>query len=161
MKTLGELLNGVYSSNFDSMSNYAGSKEGFDHYHILTKTRDSDILTDSNWAIALERLGGEGNGVRIIRHGHWAVGWVEYLLISPTSHKLKEAEAIIEAINDYPVLSEDDYSERQSNAIYEYWNGLSLREKIEEVKSDGLSCFASRRLPGETYNRFQGSELVY
>jgi len=47
-------------SGFDSLSNYMGEVPEADWLCLLTRNRDSDCLTESNWRTALKELGGEG-----------------------------------------------------------------------------------------------------
>ena len=95
MKLLGELLNGKgFPSAFDSRSNYLGSEEGFDWFLVFSQNRDSDCLERSNFRSALRLLGGESDNVNVIRHGHWACGWIEYLIVNPKSEEVKIAEEI-------------------------------------------------------------------
>ena len=57
-------------------SDYIG--ETYEGYFVgLGQCRDSDALERSNFASAIEALGGETETVFIVRAGHWAVGWVE------------------------------------------------------------------------------------
>ena len=39
-----------------------------------TRNRDSDLLSESNFTVALRELGGEGDKVEVHRMGHWACG---------------------------------------------------------------------------------------
>ena len=50
-----------------------------DYYSAgVGQSRDSDCLEQSNFAVMLERLGGESETVIVVRESHWAVGWVEF-----------------------------------------------------------------------------------
>lgn len=138
MKTLGEMLVKGYPSNMDSMSNYAGSDYGFNFYHVYTRLRDSEIIDESNWEEILKLLGGEGNdnGVEIIRHGHWACGWVEYLLVDPTvTDSVRIAEDIVRRLKAYPILNEDDFSSREWLQAENTWKEMSLQDRFELCKS--------------------------
>src|SRR5262245_6995774 len=70
--------------------------------------RDSDCLERSNWEVVTQDL---GNLVEIVRHGHWAVGWVEEL-----THDTGNPEAVTRVadwrkrLGDYPVANEDHFS---------------------------------------------------
>ena len=46
-------------SGYDSLANFLGEVPSKDLLVLMSRNRDSDLLTESNWEIALERLGGE------------------------------------------------------------------------------------------------------
>jgi hypothetical protein len=86
----------------------------------VIQTRDSEALEQSNFASALEQLGGESESVQVHRFGHWANGWFEIIIIDPTDEsKVQIAESIESTLEDYPVLDEEDLSRRE-NDEYEY-----------------------------------------
>ena len=100
--------------------------------------RDSDCLTESNFYVAekmLEKIDPEGNDHSNERFGHWANGWFEIIVVRPNTPAAKEAERIQEKLNDYPVLDEDDFSEREYKAAQETWrNCYSERERIDYIR---------------------------
>lgn len=142
---------------------YAGFSPDGD-FLVLARNRDSDILTESNWHAVREDLkahaetldpeplrpdhpGGDVPYVYDWRAGHWACGWVEYLMIredAPDSLKAL-AGAIVAALANYPVYSEDDYSQRQDEARAEYWDRASLSERMDWCRDAGCSIFVARR----------------
>lgn len=144
---------GEFASAMDSCSNYAGDRFD-DRYVVVTRTRDSDILTEVNFTVALECLGGEQHDevadkhiVQIVRIGHWACGWIEHLMVHKDAPEalLKEAEEIVCALADYPVLDDDAYSEAQDEAVYSYWeDSMSLKERVEACRQAGVSIFHAR-----------------
>jgi len=83
------------------------------------RNRDSDLLSESNWAAALEQLGGEGEDVEVHRFGHWACGWLEIILVRPGTDAADTAERIAARLADYPVLDEEDYSRREYESTLE------------------------------------------
>jgi hypothetical protein len=52
-----------------------------EYYVFLGRTRDSDCLTESNFACGLEGIGGETDTVIVVSENHWACGWVEWIAI--------------------------------------------------------------------------------
>ena len=83
--------------------NYFGD-EWYDYYVGLSRHRDSDTLTESNFITFLQRLGGESKTVFIVRESHWAVGWIEWIAIHKDDKEaLGLAEVMFDDINDYPV----------------------------------------------------------
>lgn len=83
---------------------------------LLGKNRDSSLLKQSNFDVALEMLGGESDDVEVCRFGHWACGWIEIIIVNPKSKLANTAEMIEQAIEDYPVLDEEDWSNREYEA---------------------------------------------
>jgi hypothetical protein len=116
---------------FDSRG--LGTDESNSHWIVApcTVTRDSDGLSQSNFDACLELLGGESNLVQVHRFGHWGPGWFELIAVSPTPHNRAILADIVRALDNYPVLNEDDYSERFEHCAYcgreearEDWDGL-------------------------------------
>lgn len=131
---------------FDSRENYAGE----DLSHMLQlgvmRHRDADCLSESNFAVALERLGGESETVQVHRFGHWAFGWYELILIDPSDARaVAEGEAIERAIADYPLLDEEDFSRREWDKACHTWKSLGISYRVEACQHAGISVFAARR----------------
>lgn len=80
------------------------------------------------------------------RAGHWAVGYIDYLMIDKNAPKeIKDAaEKILDDLESYPSLDEDDLSEREWNRAQEFWESLDLREKIKLCADNGISIFSAR-----------------
>lgn len=78
--------------------------------------RDSDTLEQSNYYAAkatLEEALGE-EAVREWSFGHWAVGWISELAVDRTAPGALEAvQKLLDRIESYPVLDEDDLFERE------------------------------------------------
>lgn len=138
-------------------SSYAGYSPDGD-YLIVSRHRDDDDLTESNWAYVCKTLkaeaydeGTEGYATRPNvyhwRAGHCMVGWVEYLMVRQDAPEsvLKDAEAILKRLDAYPALDEDDWSEREYNSAMDYWASMSVRDRIYLLKDSGTSIFAARR----------------
>lgn len=84
-----------------------------DCFVLLTRCRDSDALEESNFHTALRLIGGESETVKVARSSHWLVGWVEQILIHESDvEKVELGNQIVAQLEEYPVLDEDDYSER-------------------------------------------------
>jgi len=91
-------------------------QHGIGEFFVLPcmRTRDSDVLEESNFQSALDTLGGESETVQVHRFGHWGPGWYELILIDPNDAKaVAAAEDIEAALADYPILDEDDHSRRE------------------------------------------------
>lgn len=128
---------------------------------LLTRTRDSDALTLSNFRTALSRLGGEGEDVEIHRFGHWACGWLEILIVNLDSDAGREAIRIEREIDDYPILSEDDFSTLEMEHANEAWaNCYSVADRLSYIRrnrsefefqgfADLLGCVRGRYFAGD------------
>lgn len=117
--------------------------------------RDADILTESNWAAqckALDEIDPDGNDHEVCRFGHWGPGWFEIALVRPDSEAAKLAEQFENALADYPVLDDNDFSDRAFVAACEYYESMSLREKVELIQRYGENVFAAR---AESYSDFR------
>ena len=112
LKTLKTLV--ANPSGLDSMSNYMGAIPEDHLLVVMTRSRDSETLTESNWICALKELGGEGEHVEIHRFGHWACGWWEALCIHKGSDKEATAQEMVDSLESYPVLNEEHFSEMET-----------------------------------------------
>lgn len=101
---------------------------------VYTHNRDSGLLDQSNaeaTAKEMEKfIDGDDPDVVSESHSHWAVGWVDgYSIRVYKNGKITDAFKryceIQEALADYPVLDEEDYSRREYEAT------------CENIKSEG------------------------
>lgn len=104
----------------------------------LGQHRDSDALGRSNFRAALEALGGESETVQVVREGHWAVGWIEWIAIHESDERALTVQYEIEgSLKSYPVLDESDWSEEESEEANEVWsNCYNDRERIDYVREN-------------------------
>lgn len=121
-----EKLKNWNPSSWDSRANYMGTNDYDEYFVVYCKTRDSNsILCESNWEILCKELHAEeNNGVEIVRFGHWACGHYDLLLVSPDSKELSRAEEFYHALENYPVLSDDHYSNKMFEAESEAFNNI-------------------------------------
>lgn len=164
MKPLVEIV--ASPSGFDSLSNYMGETDFGDLDCLMTRNRESDLLTESNWDCALKTLGGESEEVVIHRFGHWACGWWEALAVSRSSDKYAIALDIEKSLADYPVLNEEDWSEREEEEAQKVWaDCYSPSERVEYIRDHRsqfeFRSFADLRqvVKGEYFNGY-ASELI-
>lgn len=131
------------AGGFDGWSNYSG----FDWSGWvcgLSTNRDANILTESNFECALKELGGEVEGeVEVREVGHWACGWFKQIMVNVRAHdKVQKLYEIRKALENYPVLDDSDYSNREYKEYSEYAEqecdslaeGLSAVFKIKNSK---------------------------
>lgn len=103
------------------------------------RNRDSGILSESNFHVALESLGGEGDHVEVHRFGHWACGWFEIIVIDPSSQEhVKKAEEIEASLENYPILDGSDFSEREWEEKCSIWEHASHFERLEYCRKAGI-----------------------
>lgn len=114
--------------------------------------RDSDCLSESNFETfrkALEELPAvkewtqsDECPVQIERFHHWAVGWIDYLVIDPAcSDAVKLALEFAARLEDYPVLDETDFSDREYELAQECWNDYGRSEYVKALRKE---LFATR-----------------
>ena len=115
-------------------------------FQFMGQNRDSDALERSNFTCALALLGGESDTVKVIREGHWAVGWIEWIAIHESDESaLRIAEDIACGLEDYPVVNEDHWSELEFEEACEYWEQMSVAERSHYCRQANISIFAARR----------------
>lgn len=127
-------------------------------YLILSQHRNSELLGRVNWEAACESLGAQAYddgasgfagrpNVYHWRAGCSLVGWIEYLCVRADAPEalLESAGEIVSALADYPILSEDKFSEAEWNAVCAYWESLEVADRVHELQRAGLCIFAARR----------------
>ena len=102
------------------------------------RTRDSDCLSESNFHSVLKALEEKETADRVdvinISQGHWGCGWIETVLVRPGSAAAEEWEGIARALEQYPVLDEDDYSEREAEEIESNWRNFRRHDVTRHVE---------------------------
>jgi hypothetical protein len=154
MKTAREIL---APHAWETPRRYAGFFPIGD-YCILTRHRDSDAATRSNWEVARQSFDvqpyDDGDSayharpaVYDWRAGHCMVGWVEYLMVRADADDdtLARAAAIVEKLEDYPILNEDHFSELEYTEACDAWTALGIGSRVDILRAAGVSIFAARR----------------
>lgn len=105
--------------------------------------RDSDLMTQSNFAYALKELRKVSyKSVEVMHTSHCLVGWYDHLMVRVTAKKTMERlMEIVERLEDYPVLDEDDLSNReyeQACNAYDSWARSDVAKAIEEAGIERL-----------------------
>lgn len=129
-------------------------------YPVLGQTRDSDTLTRSNYRVALARLREVAKGhetdhedpterlqtVLDTRCNHWACGWIETIYVwAGDDAAVEAADSLLESLEGYPVLCEEDWGNLESEEAARYWEGMGIRERMEWCERYRVSIFAARR----------------
>lgn len=109
------------------------------------KHRDSDTITRSNWDSFVQALGGESETVAIERSSHWAVGWVDYLIVDPEdAERVALAEELRSSLEDYPVLDDMALSNLEYDEYCENWQNFGASDFCDTLKREfGLSDAAA------------------
>jgi hypothetical protein len=100
------------------------------------QSRDSDALERANFRAMLQLLGGESETVLVVCESHWAVGWIEWIAIHESDSKsLQLADDARQALDNYPVLNEELYSELEDDDCQLTWaNCYNWRERLEYLR---------------------------
>jgi hypothetical protein len=131
-----------YLKPWTRAANYSGV-DWSDYYMAIGRHRDSNILDNSNFDSFLALLGGENGGnVVVANSSHWAVGWVECILVHKQAPKrtLAVLTQTLESLDDYPIVDEDHYSNAENEEADETLkaNAGDFLATIEKVA--GYSC---------------------
>jgi hypothetical protein len=119
-------------------------------------------LQESNFAAALDILGGEGKNLEVLRCGHWACGWMEYIAIKARNKKgftsiFRKALDICNRLDNYPVLDEDDFSRREYEEYQEFVEsefsgfGRFLESEVNNGENRLKPLFASLENENDLY----------
>lgn len=112
----------------------------------VAQNRDSDCLTRSNWEVVTADIEKAGpDDCQIHRFGHWANGWFEIMLVRPDSPAAKCAEEWEAALSDYPVASDDHFSDLEYTETLAYWERLSLESRKRECEAAKVSKLEAYR----------------
>ena len=135
---------------FDSFVWYRNDIEDADNWCIVySQHRDSSLIDESN-ASVIERemmkfTDGDDANVVSERHDHWLVGWIDGLSIrvfknSQITPAFRRYVELQNALEDYSILDEDDYSTREYDATIENIADAAWRVKDEYELSDDWQC---------------------
>lgn len=147
--------------------NYVGESY-YGTYTIYGIHRESSLLEQSNFYVLYARLSEmitnmnlDENLLQITRANHFAFGWVDTLRLSMQAPDflLILADSLLGAIEQYPILSEDDYSQRQDAAIREYWQSLpdDFRRDLCRQSHVDARRIAKDDMPNEVYDHLWDS----
>ncbi len=120
------------------------------------QSRDSDALERANFMAMLQAIGSESKTVTVVRESHWAVGWVEWIAIHQDNDKaLGIADTLIARLEDYPVISDDLFSEYEDEDCQQVWaNCYGPHERAEYLRKHvskiyplyGLTAYQTLRM---------------
>lgn len=106
----------------------------------------ADLLDESNWATikaALVEVDPDSNDHQVASFGHWATPY-DLMLVRAGSEAHTVAERLMASCADYPVMNEEDFSEReyaaQCEGIADCIRSLTIEDDGSEVDSDQLAA---------------------
>jgi hypothetical protein len=149
---------------FDSFAWSRGYRlEDADRWCIwYTSHRDAGLLALSNEKAINKRLKPFSNGddpdLVFERHSHWAVGHVDGFSIrvyrddGTITDAFKEFCSIKERLEDYPILDEQDYGERELEATLE--NYASEMWRLKDDLPEGWEAEVYRWFSDHGHNRY-------
>ncbi len=127
-------------------------------YAFLGRNRDSSTLEDSNFGRGLELIGGESETVMVVRESHWAVGWVEWVAIHESDHAaLSQADEILCALSEYPVVDDEHYSNLEWEAIGAFWQREPIKWRAELCRDAEYTVMGARHdfPPGPVFDHIR------
>jgi hypothetical protein len=111
----------------------------------ISVTRDSCTVERVNFDAARdllrEQLGFDA--ATVVRFGHFAVGWIDYLVVRNNDEQvLKAVEALHKRLDeDYPVLDEEALSEAEQEELdqsWRDWGAYDFRRMLNQFHGDEL-----------------------
>lgn len=85
---------------------------------FYTKTRDDDLLSESNYE-CIKRDAEEKfpEAFKVLQCSHWACGWVDHLQVDVTNKEaVRWCMEVIDSLGDYLIYNESDWSDREMEA---------------------------------------------
>ena len=120
---------------FGSPYSYYNGEHG-DWIMLYTTTRDSSLLDMSNLEYIKKEFGYPNKDICIERASCSLVGYRDYFIVNPENTEfVKKAENILKRLEDYPVLSDDLYSNME---FEEYLEWLDIAERELSAEYDGI-----------------------
>jgi hypothetical protein len=145
-------------ANYDSFAWFSEPEDSKNWTLYYTQNRDSGLLDQSNAAQIdkrLEKFLKHDCLIRAEHHSHWACGWVEGYAIRVYTPKgritkvFMEFLEILREMDNYPVLNEDDWTNREYEATI-----ASIREIGRRMVNEN----APEDWPYEVYSALPDSE---
>jgi hypothetical protein len=113
---------------------------------VYTHNRDSGLLTMSNADAIAEAMesftGGDDPDLVMESHSHWAVGHVDGFSIrvyrdGEITDAFRKYHDLMEQLDGYPILDEEDYSNREYETTLENISDAAWRVKHEYTLPEG------------------------
>jgi len=118
-------------------------------------TRDSGPFEKSNFEAAkarLEEADPSEEDWDVHCFGHWGPGWFEIIVVKPGTKAEEALDKIISDLENYPILDEDDYSQRCFEEFLEVWDAYGHSDFVSLMEEEfGLSERACELLREHSY----------
>jgi len=111
------------------------------------QARGSGALSRSNFEVAeceLDTLDPNQVDHEVHRFGHWGPGWFEVIVLRPDTPCAIWGEETERALEDYPVIDEEHFSQTECDEVEESWKYTSLAERVTLCREGRVSIFAAR-----------------
>ena len=77
----------------------------------------------------------------IIKVGY---GWNGDGIVVDIRYVTDEMLETIQSLEDYPLISEDDHTQLECEAVDNHWDGESIADRVRALQNEGLCIFAAR-----------------
>lgn len=123
-------------------SDYSGAHWNGYYVAPVSRHRDSDILTESNWKAQWKDLSplradvdsDDIQSPKIVLESHWAVGWVEWVAIHESnSEALRVADELAASLESYPVLDDESHSRMELDLYAKSWKTYGCRDFVRAL----------------------------
>lgn len=71
-------------------------------------------------------------------------GWNGNGIVVDIRYVTDEMLKTIQSLEDYPLISDDDHSQLEYEAVSNYWEGKSIADRVTALQDEGLCIFAAR-----------------
>lgn len=165
MKTYNQLMNEAKNASFSK------TDKGDWLVAPCSTKRDASVLVSANFSAMLKVL--KSGEFEILRHSHWAVGWVEIVIVRPGTESERVCKEIEDGLNDYPVVDDGEFSIFENEEVRAIWKGKNLSDRIELINNHNenaikhgnktVSIFASRKddCPAGVYDLIKERYVEY
>ena len=112
--------------------------EGLEDWLVapVSRNRDSGALEVSNFETSKAELNSKGLDYEIHRFGHWGPGWFEIILVDPTDKARTLLDDLERALENYPILDETDYSNREWIETVETFNNCTRLDLASYIQRE-------------------------
>ena len=127
--------------------NYLG-EDLSDYYMVVSRSRDSGLLDVSNFE-SVKRDFADKEGIETASFGHWAVGWIETMMVrddAPENVLEELDEVMCQLKEEYPVYDEDDYYQRERDATID---NIKFEGRLDDNTATEVLSWLSRNEPEE------------
>ncbi len=103
----------------------------------VSVNRDTaDPVTLSNWNVAQTILDEHDAIYDVHSFNHWGPGWFEIILVHPDDEGT--AQTIEDSLADYPVLDDEDHSQREHDMWTDEYNSFWRGEILDELRRSNM-----------------------